>query len=300
MHPVYFGKTAKAEGSLNASLVFLSKSVCVFSDGCGLLQFLGTGDRVGESLSPCHSTSSAVEWVLLKEIKDLDSDQGPFMVLAAEMGATNNACVNLLAMELKDPAPSSSQKPHFALYRWYRVIFSQDLNTIASLSRERKESSLTVDVDVVCCFQSSTMSKYSAFTGREGSLFLISESTPVLVAGKQRESCDNEEKEGGEGEKKATEHLGFGYHVGGEGEGEENGEGKGKGEEKPAYSWTQSETDVTVTVRVPTDITKKDVVCVIEKQNLVVGLTDGITYLRDKLFAPVDLEASAWTIEDHT
>ena len=77
-----------------------------------------------------------------------------------------------------------------------------------------------------------------------------------------------------------------------------------KGEEgslaQPQYQWSQTESDVTVTVALPDDVTKHDIHCVIERRDVVVGLTDGTTYFRDRLFAPVNPECSMWTIENHT
>jgi hypothetical protein len=39
---------------------------------------------------------------------------------------------------------------------------------------------------------------------------------------------------------------------------------------------------------------------VIERRDVVVGLTDGTTYFRDRLFAPITPGCSTWTIENHT
>ena len=47
------------------------------------------------------------------------------------------------------------------------------------------------------------------------------------------------------------------------------------------WSWTQTDSDVTVTVTLPDDVTKHDI---IDAKHLVVGLTNGTTYIRDDLY----------------
>ena len=63
------------------------------------------------------------------------------------------------------------------------------------------------------------------------------------------------------------------------------------------YTWTQTHSDVTVTIPLPDDVTKRDVSCVIEREGLVAGLTDGTTYIRGTLYRPIDIETSTWTFE---
>lgn len=64
-----------------------------------------------------------------------------------------------------------------------------------------------------------------------------------------------------------------------------------------AYQWSQTESDVVVTFKLDSDVGKRDISCIIEPEELVVGLTDGTTLLRGELVHPVDPQASNWTIE---
>ncbi len=63
------------------------------------------------------------------------------------------------------------------------------------------------------------------------------------------------------------------------------------------YTWTQTHSDVTVTISLPDDVTKRDVSCVIEREGLVTGLTDGTTFIRGTLYRPIDIDTSTWTFE---
>ena len=90
----------------------------------------------------------------------------------------------------------------------------------------------------------------------------------------QEEDDEEEEKSDPKGE----EHHGLGY-------------------DNLGYQWSQSDSDVTVTLTLPEAVTKADIKCEIESNEVVLGLTDGTTYLRGKLHAPIDPEASVWTLE---
>ena len=64
-----------------------------------------------------------------------------------------------------------------------------------------------------------------------------------------------------------------------------------------AYEWTQTDTDVTITVPMTGDVSKRDVVCVVRCDEVVVGISDGTTLLRAALYDMVSPEDSTWTIE---
>ncbi|XP_058610296.1 nudC domain-containing protein 1 isoform X2 [Onychostoma macrolepis] len=66
----------------------------------------------------------------------------------------------------------------------------------------------------------------------------------------------------------------------------------------PIYFWQQTEEDVTVNVRLPEGTTKDDIRFKLTVDCLRVGVGDYAPLLDGQLFAPVDPEASIWTIKD--
>ncbi|XP_076865906.1 nudC domain-containing protein 1 [Brachyhypopomus gauderio] len=67
---------------------------------------------------------------------------------------------------------------------------------------------------------------------------------------------------------------------------------------EPVYVWQQTAEDVTVCMRLPEGTGKGDVRFELSADRLCVGLRDGEPLLQGPLFAPVDAEASTWTIGD--
>ncbi len=66
----------------------------------------------------------------------------------------------------------------------------------------------------------------------------------------------------------------------------------------PIYFWQQTEEDVTVNVRLPEGTTKDDIRFKLTVDCLRVVVGDHAPLLDGQLFAPVDTEASTWTIKD--
>ncbi|XP_056598039.1 nudC domain-containing protein 1 [Triplophysa dalaica] len=66
----------------------------------------------------------------------------------------------------------------------------------------------------------------------------------------------------------------------------------------PIYFWQQTEEDVTACVRLPEGTTKDDIRFKLTVDCLRVGVGDYAPLLDGQLFAPVDPEASTWTIKD--
>lgn len=66
----------------------------------------------------------------------------------------------------------------------------------------------------------------------------------------------------------------------------------------PIYFWQQTEEDVTVNVRLPEGTTKDDIRFKLTVDCLRVVVGDHAPLLDGQLFAPVDPEASTWTIKD--
>ena len=65
------------------------------------------------------------------------------------------------------------------------------------------------------------------------------------------------------------------------------------------YNWDQSGEDITITIPLSDNISKGDIFCVIDSDSIVVGLTDGTTFVRGNLFDVIDPETSTWTIENN-
>ncbi|KAF5901268.1 nudC domain-containing protein 1 isoform X1, partial [Clarias magur] len=67
---------------------------------------------------------------------------------------------------------------------------------------------------------------------------------------------------------------------------------------EPIYFWQQTEEDVTVCVRLPEGTTKDDIRFKLSVDSVYVGVKEYAPLLQGQLFAPVDTEASVWTIKD--
>ncbi|XP_030644875.1 nudC domain-containing protein 1 isoform X2 [Chanos chanos] len=79
---------------------------------------------------------------------------------------------------------------------------------------------------------------------------------------------------------------------------EEPAEAMEEDKPEPIYFWRQTEEDVTVCVRLPEGITKDDVRFKLTADSLCIGVKDYAPLLEGQLHAPVDPEASTWTIKD--
>lgn len=63
------------------------------------------------------------------------------------------------------------------------------------------------------------------------------------------------------------------------------------------FEWTQTDTDVNVVLPVHGNVSAEDVVCVIGREDLVVGISDGTTLIRGTLYDTVSPDTSTWIIE---
>lgn len=86
---------------------------------------------------------------------------------------------------------------------------------------------------------------------------------------------------------------------------EEDAEAKGKlvpnegnGADLEEYSWTQSLKDLNVQIPIPASTVSKHVVWECTRTHMTVGLKNGKTFLKGKLFADVRPDDSHWTIEE--
>ena len=68
----------------------------------------------------------------------------------------------------------------------------------------------------------------------------------------------------------------------------------------PSHNWQQSSDDVTVVFDLEPDVKARDIVYSLHGGgDISLGLTDGVSLLRGQLAERVDVEGSAWTIENH-
>jgi hypothetical protein len=192
----------------------------------------------------------------------------------------NKLYVDVLCAKLCDPSAvehvrsSTSTDSSVATFKWLRVTFS----------KETADSVLTfkdATVSTVTSFQCRAFPLYAAIV--EKNILFISEAKPPLKEDADENMEEEKRGEGEEGENVAAagrqeEHHGLGY-------------------DDLGYQWSQTDSDVTVKLTLPENVKKADVECKIEPNEVVLGLTDGTTYLRGRLHAPIDPEASAWTLE---
>jgi hypothetical protein len=219
-------------------------------------------------------------WTILQSLSVFGDN--PAILVAASLGVTGNHA-DILCAEIKKPG---RQEPEVGvvMYKWVRPMFKTE------------GESMPLKIMSVACngvFESKSLAMYAAFqhqqTSDETQLLFISETAPLVSeATPPVDSTPSSLKQGGGAAvvvqdvdgMDSRQHRGLGYL--------ERGEG---------YAWTQTDADLTITLELSQDVGKRDISCVVEPGELVVGLTDGTTLLRGDLMHHVDPEASNWTIE---
>ena len=274
-----FPETAQvAERHTNATIEFLggNMGVACAGDNHVVLFQRRTSERAeGEE-----------DWVDLKTFQ-VPGEAG-VMVVTARLSLAGTH-VHTICAALSKPASASVMRASTstaATYSWTRIeLRANPLHFQLGVEDVEK-------VEVLGTFESRSVAMYASFQHQTSSgdeqLLFVSETTPLLDtladSAKRNEvppTSNNGERDGllfSETER----HCGLGYSS------------------QTGYRWTQSETDVVVTFQLDPDVGKRDISCIIESEELVVGLTDGTTFLRGKLVHPVDPEASTWTIENNT
>ena len=267
------------ERRTNVTMEFLDGNVGVVCAGDNEV-------TIFKSIREGSAESEGEEWVALKSFA-VSEEEGVMLVTACltPTGTSVHILCAVLAKPVSPTAVSRDSPPSVAMYKWMRV----DLRANPLLTQLLPED--VTGVNTLGTFQSKSLALYAAFQRQPSSgeeLLLISETTPLVSADKQRKidgvspKSDNFEKDShlfAESEP----HSGLGYSSEGDN-----------------YQWSQTDTDVVVTFQLGSDVRKRDISCIIEPEELVVGLTDGTTLLRGDLVHPIDPEASAWTIEGKT
>ena len=248
---------------MNISLFHLDKTWCLFSNGCGGLDLLDKSQKEGWiKVSDFHLNSATGTLTLL-----------PFLILFAKVKEMENA-FDLVTLDLQKK--QDDKQSSVITIRWFCITFSAPLI-------ETRNSTVSHTVVLKHTFVSSCIPLYTALINQ--SLFVVTEAE--LVSGG---------KEYGSEDVQTEPHYGVGYKRKRE---PEDSSDKRSSTTSSSWSWIQTDSDVTVTVNLPHDVTKHDISCIIDPAHLVVGLTDGTTYIRDDLYGTVDPHASSWTIEQH-
>lgn len=148
---------------------------------------------------------------------------------------------------------------------WWKVDFSCSLDSSGP--------EIITDVDRTPCYswKTSTIPLHSQFAGQ--SLVIITESAiEGRSSGEGKSRTQTEEDE-------SAPVRGIGY----------------QDELERKYTWVQTDSGLTVNVALPEDVGKRDIVCDIKQDSLVVGLTDGTSYIRGELWGHIDVDVSTWT-----
>ena len=261
---------------MNASLWFLTDQLCLFTNGSDPLLLLNTTDR-------SRSLNQPPSWNVIVDVTPRQLEGIPLIIQCTSLASTGLTLdVGLLQLKYTASSGNSSRtnKPSVCTFHSYRINFSHSLHSLDTL-----DSIAVTSATLICSFESTTLPLHTEFI--DESLMVVSESTLRLPMAAEETVEAVEEERGGDGdveevseESVSLSHPGIGYK-----------------EATQVYEWSQSDSDVTVSVSVPCDVTKRDISCVIEPNNLVVGLTDGTTFVRGKLFARIDCEVSAWILE---
>ena len=224
-------------------------------------------------------------------MKSVSPCESSCIFLSARLTSADQSSLDVFFVELQDPSPKIQTMPKkdssTCKLSWIRVKCSLPLT-----SSDANLNSETLQARTIVCsvFESASVPLHCEFIG--DLLLVVNQSelrsarssvgdTPS-VAGTVESQTKREETFKGvySDDEMETKHYGIGYSS-----------------SQDAYSWTQTDSDVTVTADVPTDVTKRDVLVVIEHARLVMGLSDGTTYVRGTLFGKVDVDSSTWTLD---
>ena len=246
---------------------------------------------VTEMWSPCLSLSllgsSFLQWELIKTYTLSESSS----VSITQATVTDDSSIQLLITELQNlsstTAGDEGVKDNIVKCTWYKMQFKCSIETIqhsACLVRDSLES-----ITQITSFHSKSLPLYTAFqshsTHSTQYLLFMSETTPTLTSNTASKDCDTHPPASPPPTEDTNidtkSHFGLGYST-------------------DNYEWSQTDSEVVVLFEVAKGVTKREIYCVISRQELVVGLTDGTTFLRGELHDTIDTEGSTWTIENGT
>lgn len=256
------------------------------------MQFLGGGVGVvcagGNEVLVFNRTvrNDVEEWIVLRSLT-LSEDR-PVILVTASLGVTGTHA-DVLCAEIGSPSsPGDSDVVGVgvATYKWVRVHFK-----VNPMLRQPASADVE-DMSVVWKLHSKSLALYATFqhhpSSGEAQLLLISETTPLIdtpdpgqrhtttTTTTATSSTSQDEQLFSE----PRQHCGLGY-------------------QRDHHDWTQSETDVVVSFTLEPDVGKRDISCIMETNEVVVGLTDGTTLLQGRPTHSIDTEASTWTFQNN-
>lgn len=254
----------------NTSLIFLSQTNSLLYDvKCthGQILLFDTKNRTG-NLTPGPSL-----WQVISTIPLLS----PNITIQTAFLNETHTVLNLMTYQLERTSKHTREDDNSTCTctcTWLNTTFAKPLGS---------ENIGEVNQTLFCKFESSTVPLYSEFIGCH--LMIVSDSKIMTTSPQRIEELNEEEMEAVEREREQSDddikgHVGLGY---------------GDQSEKK-YEWAQTETGVSVSVSLSEDIAKRDIHCIIERDSLVVGLTDGTTYIRGELWDEVDPDVSHWVM----
>ena len=255
----------------NASLIFLSQTNSLLFDvKCthGQILLFDTKNRTGNLTPPSL-------WQVISTIPLLS----PNITIQTAFLNETHLVLNLMTYELERTSRHTREEDDnntvTCTCTWLNTTFAKPLGS---------ENIGEVKPTLFCKFECSTVPLYSEFIGHH--LMIASDSkikttSPQRIEELNEEEMEAVEREGEQNDDNIKEYVGLGY-----------------GDQfERKYEWAQTETDVNVSVSLSEDIAKRDVHCIIERDSLVVGLTDGTTYIRGELWNKVDPDVSHWVME---
>ena len=228
------------------------------------------------------------EWDVLKSL--VVSEDRPVILVTASLGVTGTHADVLCAEISNSLSPGDSDvgvAMGVAAYKWVRVHFKVNPMLRPPVRDDIK------DMRVVWGLNSKSLALYATFqhhpSSGEAQLLFISETTPLIDTPDPEEghpttatttttpsSTSQDEHLFSE----PRQHCGLGY-------------------QRDHHEWTQSETDVVVSFTLDPDVGKRDISCILETNEVVVGLTDGTTLLQGEPTHSIDPEASTWGFQSN-
>lgn len=225
------------------------------------------------------------EWTVLQSV--VLSENRPVILVTASLGVTGTHA-DVLCAEIGNPSSPGDSDMGVAVgvatYKWVRVCFK-----VNPMLRQPMSGDVE-DMSVLWRLNSKSLALYAAFqhhpSSGEAQLLFISETTPLIDTPdpeKRRPTTTTTPSSTSQDEdlfSEPSQHCGLGY-------------------QRDHREWTQSEADVVISFTLDPDVGKRDISCILEPNEVVVGLTDGTTLLQGEPTHSIDPEASTWTFQNN-
>ena len=245
----------------NPSLTFVSPYTSVYHN-----PILKSGEIIllnTRNRTNIPTSKDLLHWELLSSI-NLGITE--FSIKAVQL-SEDRLSLYIVSTHLSSPLVNSSGSNPFCSLQLHQVVFVHSLD----------ETSTSVAVDKINILFRAEFSTIPLYVELMGTIVLVvSESDLKLQQGPGVHTDEQRDEE----EDSKHSYRGVGYS-------------------QEGYEWSQTDTDLSVCIDLPVDVTKRDISCLIEFDSLVVGLTDGTTFIRGELFGKIDPVASTWIIENN-